>query len=44
MSTFLEFYIALVRFVNHKLYVDLGLKHPLDIDVGLNENNIYLNV
>ena len=25
MTTFLEFYIALMKFINHKLYADLGL-------------------
>jgi hypothetical protein len=46
MSTFLEFYVALLRFVNHKLYVDLGFKHPLPKElITLNdENNLYLNV
>lgn len=26
MITFLEFYMALLRFINHKLFTDLGLK------------------
>jgi hypothetical protein len=25
MTTFLEFYISLVKFVNHKLFSDLGM-------------------
>jgi hypothetical protein len=28
MSTFLEFYRALLRFVNYKLFTDLGQKYP----------------
>ena len=28
MSTFLEFYRALLRFVNFKLFTDLGQKYP----------------
>jgi pescadillo protein len=43
MSTFLEFYLALVRFVNHKLYIDLGFKHPLEYNLN-DENKIYLDV
>ena len=30
MSTFLEFYQALIRFVNYKLFIDIGFKYPLD--------------
>ena len=46
MSTFLEFYIALVRFVNHKLFVDLGFKHPLPAELVnmKNEDTLYLDV
>lgn len=43
MSTFLEFYLALVRFVNHKLYIDLGFKHPLEYNLN-DENKIFLDV
>jgi len=43
MSTFLEFYLALVRFVNHKLFIDLGMKHPLEQNLN-DENRIYLDV
>jgi pescadillo len=43
MSTFLEFYLALVKFVNHKLFVDLGFKHPLEND-GLREDGLNLDV
>jgi hypothetical protein len=28
MNTFLEFYIALLRFVNFKLFSDVGLEYP----------------
>ena len=43
MSTFLEFYVALVKFVNHKLFVDLGFKHPLENE-GLKEDGLHLDV
>lgn len=29
MGTFLEFYMALVRFINYKLFSDLGLPYPV---------------
>jgi len=29
MGTFTEFYMALLKFVNFKLYADLGLSYPL---------------
>jgi hypothetical protein len=29
MGTFLEFYQALLRFVNYKLFTDIGHKYPL---------------
>lgn len=45
MSTFLEFYVALLRFVNHKLFVDLGFKHPPEyLQQQSEENKIYLEV
>ncbi len=43
MSTFLEFYLALLRFINHKLFIDLGFKHPLENNV-IDENKIFLDV
>lgn len=30
MSTFLEFYQALLKFINYKLYVEIGFKYPLE--------------
>jgi hypothetical protein len=29
MGTFTEFYMALLKFVNYKLYSDLGLPYPM---------------
>ena len=43
MSTFLEFYVALLRFVNHKLFIDLGFKHPLE-DEAMRADGLYLDV
>ena len=28
MNTFLEFYLSLLRFVNYKLFTDVGLEYP----------------
>lgn len=42
MRTFLEFYVALLRFVNHKLFVDLGIKHPLESN-GIREDGLFLD-
>jgi hypothetical protein len=39
MTTFLEFYTALVRFVNHKLFTDLGYSQIPDL-----QNGLYLDV
>ena len=45
MNTFLEFYLALLRFVNHKLFVDLGFKHPPEyLQQQQDENRIYFDV
>jgi len=30
MGTFTEFYIALLRFINYKLFTDLGMSYPVD--------------
>ena len=32
MLTFLEFYQALMRFINYKLFTDLGLAYPIKTD------------
>jgi len=32
MGTFLEFYTGLLRFVNFKLFSDLGLEYPVAFD------------
>ena len=40
MSTFLEFYRALLRFVNFKLFTDLGLKYPPE---SLAQKDLYLD-
>lgn len=44
MSTFLEFYRALLRFVNFKLFTDLGQKYPAEYyQKEQNKNRIYLD-
>ena len=43
MSTFLEFYRAVLKFVNFKLYTDLGHKYPLTSDILQKDDSIYLN-
>ena len=30
MGTFTEFYIALLKFTNYKLFTDLGLPYPIE--------------
>jgi len=32
MGTFLEFYIGLLKFVNFKLFSDVGLEYPVKFD------------
>jgi len=39
MGTFTEFYIAFLRFINFKLFSDLGMAYPADIP--LNDNLYY---
>jgi hypothetical protein len=43
MNTFLEFYVALLKFINYKLYTDLGLKYPTEY-YAKDQNSIYLDV
>jgi hypothetical protein len=45
MSTFLEFYRALLKFVNFKLFTDLGQKYPPEYyQKEVNRSSIYLDV
>jgi len=39
IGTFTEFYIALLRFVNFKLYKDIGIKYPPQRDAFANESD-----
>lgn len=41
MSTFLEFYRALLKFVNFKLYSDLGQKYPPEPTLA--QSGLYLD-
>ncbi len=43
MNTFLEFYISLVKFVNHKLFSDLGMTASAVMAHSYDEEN-HLNV
>jgi len=44
MSTFLEFYRALLRFINYKLFTDLGQKYPPEYhSKESNRNKLYLD-
>jgi len=43
MTTFLEFYIALMKFVNHKLFADLGLNPSVVLETSYNQEGT-LNV
>jgi len=39
MGTFTEFYMALLKFINFKLYSDLGLPYPMgEADVPIKED------
>ena len=38
MGTFTEFYMALLKFTNFKLYSDLGLSYPMDLPI---KNDVY---
>jgi pescadillo protein len=42
MNTFLEFYRALLKFVNYKLFIDLGQKYPPEY-IAEEKNSLYLN-
>ena len=43
MSTFLEFHLALLRFVNFKLFSDLGMQYPPEY-LDKHVDDIYLDV
>jgi hypothetical protein len=43
MSTFLEFYRAALKFVNFKLYTDLGMKYPPEY-LEKDKQRLYLDV
>ncbi|GAB5364232.1 hypothetical protein AAMO2058_000951800 [Amorphochlora amoebiformis] len=43
MITFLDFYVTLVRFVNFKLYFDLGLRYPPNIIDSKENSGAYLS-
>lgn len=42
MMTFLEFYEVLLKFVNFKLYSDLGISYPPQIDLQLDQGGVSL--
>ncbi len=42
MMTFLEFYEVLLKFVNFKLYSDLGVRYPPQIDLKLDQGGVSL--
>ena len=51
IGTFKEFYVALLRFVNFKLYTDLGLSYPpkdiqgiANIKLDAADEKLFLNV
>lgn len=41
MSTFLEFYQALVKFVNYKLFTDCGLQYPIKDLNPISDTSVY---
>jgi len=43
MGTFTEFYISLLKFVNFKLFSDLGLSYPVQNFPMISENLPFLN-
>ena len=46
MSTFLEFYQALLKFINYKLFVEIGFKYPMESSMResfLKADGIYLD-
>jgi pescadillo len=43
MGTFLEFYRALLKFINFKLFTDLGHKYPLPANLGMAESQLHLD-
>ena len=44
MSTFLEFYRAVLKFVNFKLFTDLGQKYPVEyFQLEQNSGKLYLD-
>lgn len=43
MGTFLEFYQALLKFTNYKLFSDIGQKYPLGDQYPVSQSSTYLN-
>jgi pescadillo protein len=44
IGTFQEFYMALLKFVNFKLFKDIGVKYPLDLSAFTgNADEIFLS-
>lgn len=42
MGTFLEFYLTMLKFINFKLYSEIGMEYPPEID-NIKENNIFFS-
>lgn len=40
MGTFTEFYIALLKFTNYKLFTDLGMPYP-EVEIPTTQSNYY---